>query len=1038
MPADPVRVKSLFLEAVGLPTADRPAFLAAVADPAERAELARLLEAHAAPDPRPDATSPHLPPTDAHPAGDVGELIADRYKLLERIGEGGMGTVWLAEQRQPVRRTVAVKLVRAGLDSKQVLVRFEAERQALALMDHPNIARVFDGGLHAGRPYFVMELVKGVPITVFCDARRLTPRQRLELFVPVCQAIQHAHQKGVIHRDIKPSNVLVALFDDRPVPKVIDFGIAKAAGGGLTDHTLATGFGAVVGTPEYMSPEQASFNNLDIDTRSDVYGLGVLLYELLTGSTPVDRAALKQAALLEVLRVVREVEAPRPSQKLSTAAARASIAAARGTEPARLSKLLKGELDWVVLKALEKDRGRRYESAAGLARDVERYLNDEVVEARPPTVGYRVRKFVRRHKGQVLAAAALAVIAMTAVALQLRAAAAIRTALAAEMSARATANAALSAAEDRAAEQAVTLAHQEKDTSSRHEVLRLAGVLRQVPDRLTELRQHVIASTLTAGQWFAHLYKPTVLSDGSSPQQSELSPDGRWLLWCGAGEPPRVRTIGSGQTTQLGPVGGKAVLAGWADGGRTVYTDSADGVVRFWDPATGRVILQTADRPARHALTCSGWYLWSARGEAEAAISCQVSGRRVVTARRRHAWSLPDVQRLSASEMPATRICPPVELWDTTDGRLIRPLPIPASGCDRLTIVADRWVVAPAGDDTLVVFELDAGRQVARVRLPRREYIGDVFGNPAGTRLAVLCHTSSPSPVAEWQEWDATTWRETGPPLVLGSHCHGRDSRYLTDDVFSCNVLNANDWSCRLIRSGRLVRDVFRKPEPFAVAPESAESLGDDLFAFSSGQVYSARADKLIPRPPGRRFHPALARRSVNGRYWPDRSNQLVVDVLTDRLLPGMYWHGRSLCVADVGLLTVSPDGNVQIIPTKPLAVSDSCLELWAQVAVRGELGPDGEFVKWDEPTWQRKWQELAAVPPPDPAFPFPGHLARDPLHWLREEFEAAADADELPLVRELLRRSEASGDRPEANRWRRELRKLVPEVAPPPRPVVN
>jgi serine/threonine protein kinase len=327
------------------------------------------------------------------------------YTLLRQIGEGGMGAVWMAEQEEPVRRTVALKIIKAGIDSRQVIARFDVERQALALMDHPNIARVLDAGMTAyGRPFFVMELVKGTPITRYCDDRKLTPRQRLELFVPVCNAIQHAHQKGVIHRDIKPSNVLVAMYDERPVPKVIDFGVAKAAGPALTDATLMTDFGVVVGTPEYMSPEQASLNNLDIDTRSDVYSLGALLYELLTGTTPVDRRSLGKAAVLEILRIVREVEAPRPSAKLSTIDTLPSVAANRGTEPAKLGRLLKGELDWVVLKALEKDRSRRYESANGLARDIQRYLANEVVEARPPSTGYRLRKFVRRHKGQVIAA----------------------------------------------------------------------------------------------------------------------------------------------------------------------------------------------------------------------------------------------------------------------------------------------------------------------------------------------------------------------------------------------------------------------------------------------------------------------------------------------------------------------------------------------------------------------------------------------------------------------------------------------------------
>ena len=348
--------------------------------------------------------------TQARPEGKfgVGGQIAERYKLLEVIGEGGMGTVYMAEQTTPVRRLVALKVIKPGMDSKAVLARFEAERQALALMDHPNIAKVLDAGAtEDGRPFFVMELVKGAPITKFCDERKLSPRQRLELFVPVCQAIQHAHQKGVIHRDIKPSNVLVALYDGNPVPKVIDFGIAKATGQPLTERTLHTGFGAIVGTPEYMSPEQATFNQLDIDTRSDVYGLGILLYELLTGTTPVDKARLKEAAILELLRIVREDEPPRPSVKLTTADTRASIAATRGTEPDKLSKLLRGELDWIVMKALEKDRNRRYDTAAGLAKDVQRYLADEMVEARPPSTGYRLRKFLWKNRGPVILAATL-------------------------------------------------------------------------------------------------------------------------------------------------------------------------------------------------------------------------------------------------------------------------------------------------------------------------------------------------------------------------------------------------------------------------------------------------------------------------------------------------------------------------------------------------------------------------------------------------------------------------------------------------------
>jgi serine/threonine protein kinase/tetratricopeptide (TPR) repeat protein len=338
------------------------------------------------------------------PGEQAGAVIAGKYTLGEVIGEGGMGSVWRAKQTEPVKRFVAVKLIKAGMDSRQVLARFDAERQALALMDHPNIAKVLDGGLHEHRPFFVMELVKGTPITDYCDTNKLTPRQRLELFVQACQAIQHAHQKGIIHRDIKPSNVLVALYDDKPVVKVIDFGVAKATGGTLTETTIDTGFGGVVGTPQYMSPEQATFNNIDIDTRSDVYALGVLLYELLAGSPPFSGEELKKKGFLEILRVVREEEPPRPSTKLSTADALPSLSANRGTEPKKLTGLLRNELDWIVMRALEKDRTRRYETANGFAADVLRYLAGEPVLAHPPSVGYRLRKFVRRHKGDVFAA----------------------------------------------------------------------------------------------------------------------------------------------------------------------------------------------------------------------------------------------------------------------------------------------------------------------------------------------------------------------------------------------------------------------------------------------------------------------------------------------------------------------------------------------------------------------------------------------------------------------------------------------------------
>jgi serine/threonine protein kinase/tetratricopeptide (TPR) repeat protein len=347
---------------------------------------------------------------DLPPAAEQPGTVIGPYKLLEQIGEGGMGVVFMAEQTRPMRRKAALKIIKPGMDTKQVIARFEAERQALALMDHPNIARVLDAGAtEAGRPYFVMELVRGIPITDYCDREKLSISHRLELFVQVCQAVQHAHQKGIIHRDLKPSNVLITLHDGVPVPKVIDFGIAKATGQQLTEKTLFTGFAQFVGTPLYMSPEQAELSGLDIDTRSDIYSLGVLLYELLTGTTPFDRETFRTAAFDEIRRIIREQEPPKPSTRLSTLGDTiAAVSGNRGSDPRKLTHSVRGELDWVVMKCLEKDRTRRYETASGLAADVRRHLQDEPVEACPPSASYRLCKSARKHRRALTTAAAFA------------------------------------------------------------------------------------------------------------------------------------------------------------------------------------------------------------------------------------------------------------------------------------------------------------------------------------------------------------------------------------------------------------------------------------------------------------------------------------------------------------------------------------------------------------------------------------------------------------------------------------------------------
>jgi len=340
----------------------------------------------------------------------IGQKIG-RYKILERVGEGGCGAVYVAEQTEPMRRRVALKVIKLGMDTKRVVARFEAERQALAMMDHPNIAKVLDAGTtEAGRPFFVMELVRGIKLTEYCDQNNLSSKERLALFIKVCQAIQHAHQKGIIHRDIKPSNILVTLHDGVPVPKVIDFGIAKATEGRLTDATVYTQLHQFIGTPAYMSPEQAEMSGLDIDTRSDIYSLGVLLYELLAGSTPFDPKELLSQGIDAMRKTIREKQPMRPSTRLAALAVKelTTTAQRRSTEAPKLIRLLKGDLDWIVMKCLEKDRSRRYETANGLAADLKRYLNYEPVNAGPPSAVYALKKFVVRNKWPVILNATVA------------------------------------------------------------------------------------------------------------------------------------------------------------------------------------------------------------------------------------------------------------------------------------------------------------------------------------------------------------------------------------------------------------------------------------------------------------------------------------------------------------------------------------------------------------------------------------------------------------------------------------------------------
>jgi serine/threonine protein kinase len=581
------RANDLFLKALELRSpGERQEYLdgACAADAALRAEVESLLEASA----RAGSflESPALAPrlavtTDEPPVAEGPGTILGPYKLLEQIGEGGFGVVFMAEQMQPVRRKVALKVLKPGMDTRQVVARFEAERQALALMDHPNIAKVLDGGqTGSGRPYFVMDLVRGLPITDYCDQAQLTLQQRLELFVHVCQAVQHAHQKGIIHRDLKPSNVLVTVQDGASLVKVIDFGIAKALGQQLTDKTLFTGFAQMIGTPLYMSPEQAALSNVDVDTRSDVYSLGVLLYELLTGTTPFDKERLRQVGYDELRRIIREEEPPRPSTRISTLGQdAATVSAQRRSDPRQLSRLFRGELDWIVMKALEKDRNRRYESASAFAADVQRYLHDEPVQACPPSAGYRLRKFARRNKRALATGMLLSVMLLVAVG------AVVASALWAAAEAR-----------DRLAVEAATKKELERNLYFTHIALAERELATHNPGRAEELldacpkhlrgwewhylkrRRHVPELTLALGERL-------ITGTGFS---LDFSPNSRFLAAPCSGHTVKVWDLTTGEEVLvLRGHTGRVLCVAFSPDGRLLASAGEDRTVKVWEILTG-------------------------------------------------------------------------------------------------------------------------------------------------------------------------------------------------------------------------------------------------------------------------------------------------------------------------------------------------------------------------------------------------------------------------------------------------------------------
>ncbi len=734
------KAKSLFLAAIERgPSGECATFLdkACGGDVALRDRLERLLEAHrilgAKPVPGADATG-DLPSFLEGPGTVIGP-----YKLLEQIGEGGMGQVFMAEQTAPVRRRVALKIIKPGMDSRQVIARFEAERQALAMMDHSNIARVLDAGATAtGRPYFVMELVHGIPITEYCDRERLRVPARLELFVLVCRAVQHAHQKGIIHRDIKPSNVLITLHDGIPVPKIIDFGIAKATGQSLTDKTLFTGFAQLVGTPLYMSPEQAELSGLDIDTRSDIYALGVLLYELLTGSTPFDGETLREAAFDEMRRIIREEEPPKPSTRLGTLGKTLStVSARRGSDPRRLDHAVRGELDWIVMKALEKDRRRRYETANDFAADVTRHLTDRPVEACPPSRRYRFGKYVRRNR--------TILITMGLVAIVLIAGAVVSTwqAFRATIAERRTMSALAAVERNERINRRFWYGSQVRLTQQALS----AGQVDFAQEALERLRPMPDEPDLRGFEWhylrrLAHRDASLLFGHESPVYALALSPDGHTLVsgdqqgilvfWDLVAWRERARVSGHEHGV------GNLVFA--PDGRTVVSSDfgSVPGEVKLWDPATGR---ESARVPGISAAVCE--------------LGISRDGRTLVVCDRRV-----DIRGTEGR----------VTLWNLSPDRAITPAEVPTIASDLFGISPDhRWLATASRSGEVTLRDASTGRPIRNLLGPE-SYVKALGFTQDGRSILVHNQKSliffDPATGAEQQRVDS--WATDGPGMSWG------------------------------------------------------------------------------------------------------------------------------------------------------------------------------------------------------------------------------------------------------------------------------
>jgi len=713
--SDLERIKPIFSEALDKKGADREAYLneACGKDHELKAKVKALLGAHEGAGDFLVSGALGSAVTLESPVTEGPGTTIGRYKLLEKIGEGGMAVVYMAEQKRPIRRRVALKLIKLGMDTKQVVARFDVERQALAMMEHPNIAKVLDAGkTKTGRPYFVMELVKGVAITEYCDKNKLDTRERLDLFVQICNAVQHAHQKGIIHRDIKPSNVMVTLRDGKPVPKVIDFGIAKAISQRLTEKTLFTRYAQMIGTPAYMSPEQAEMSELDVDTRTDIYSLGVLLYQLLTGVTPFSEEQLREAGYVEMQRIILEEEPCRPSTKLSTLGDSLTyVAEHRKTEPSMLTKLIRGDLDWIVMKSLEKDRVLRYETVHDLAQDIRHHLNDEPVLAGPPSLSYKMQKFIRRNRIAVITGAIVMVAVVLAVVVLSLSTALIWRAQSRTQQALGREQLAVQDAQYNLYVARMHLGGQYWE----------AGQISSLKEMLGNCVPETCQRDLRGWEWYYLLslcHQDLATLRGGSPEVKCVAwnPDGSRIVAGNSDSTAIVWDIASrterfvlkGHTDGVGE-------AIWSPDGAMIATGSNDKTIKLWDASTGKELT---------TLTGHNSSVWSV------------------------VWTPDGTKLASAGGIDQT-----VRIWDVRTGKEQMTLKSPGNGVCALSMSPDgKHLASVEYPGRMRIFEMDTGREVRSWRV-QESNLWAVAWSPVGDKIA----TGGFGPV---KIWDPNTERQ--------------------------------------------------------------------------------------------------------------------------------------------------------------------------------------------------------------------------------------------------------------------------------------